>query len=413
MSRRTPISSLLLASAIGGLGLASPAARAQEDRARLDPLSVIQRLRENYRSRPFVETVEIDAQGEGQHKRETVRIASDGHGNVRLELDQLLLWTESTTVYAVNRLNAGVMFQAPLDSSDRAASFHKAIPSLPLPQLDMALAGKQPGRTPAPTHASKPGPADKESVWSPLPSCPLSTWELAQAMQDHGRTLTTMRGQGDTCRVALALVGDPPRFVEVKAVTGAALGTIDLKVDRLEEPVGKLGDDLRGRRTVDALADLKPITDDVTPGLAMPRFVLQPLDPSAAKGRSFLPEKQGYLVLIARSAEAAAATAPKVKALGRAKGVATRFVAVAPLADHGARDGLTKVFLDLGVSESCGVSFSARTTIDRFASASGGVAVCVDAAGLVCAVVPADAPDFVDRLEKGADAAKGGSATPH
>lgn len=349
------------------------AAAQPEPGAPIDPERLVTNLRKSYSGRPFVESMEVSAESAGQRRRETVIVRGSAKGEMRIELGDLILWTDGPALRAVHRLNAGVYAEFPLDDADRAASIIAALPPLPVPQLGLAL---------------QPRDA-RPSAWPPLPLCSPVHWDGALLTSVRGRPGAALTGTGETCTTRVITIGDPPRLVaisgEVRSPDGAAT-TLRSDIIRLDEPVGRLDADLRGRTKVPALTDLIAATDDARPGLACPELIAQPLGETETN-RVLPTGSPAVILLIARVSPEIDAAAKACSTAAGSAHTACRAVAVSPITDSTHRSGIVRLARTLQ-PKSAFISYSPRTTIDRFASGSPGVAVVTDATGLIAAVVP-------------------------
>lgn len=387
----------LSAAAIACLAAVSLGQRADPP-APLDPAHAVTQFRKAYFKRPFVESMEVYVVTPSERKRETVVIRGSIKGELRLELGELTLWTDGPRLLAVNRLNAGVYFEGVLEGPDRAAALTKLLPPLPVPQIGLAL---QPVTTAA-------------DAWGVSPLCSPLHWTRALAGQHAGRPGVELVASGETCSAGVIGVGDPPALVEVESRTQHDGITTTLRADitRLDEPVGRIDADLRARTRVASLTELTAMVGDVRPGLALPELIIEPLQRAERPAKAaFVPAGMaGVLVLMRDAAPEIEASVNACRAMvpparPGAAPVWFRVVGVAPLGDAKQRSSLTQVLgrVDAGAA---GVSYSARSTIERFAPGKAACAVVVDASGLVTAVIELPAAGGVDRLKAALDALK-------
>lgn len=380
--------------AIIALFAASECRAQPEPKAPLDPARVVSQFRKAYHKRPFVESLDITVQTPSDKNRETVTIRANAKGELRLELGDLILWTDKERLLGAHRLNAGTYFETPLDPADRAASLLAALPPLPIPQIALVL---------QPTTAA---PAD----WTVSPLCREPTWDRAIAASHGKKPAMVLEGSTPTASVRVAGVGDPPVivFADTKATRDDVTTTISADISRLDEPVGRIECDLRGRERVEHLTDLRVQTPDVRPGLAMPELIVDPLArPSGERERatSLLPEKRTCILLIfttapSASSDTADAFAQAVAESARLATVPLRVLAARSITDTAAGGTIERVMRKVSKpgakEEPAGfVSYSPPTTLARFAPAqeTPAVAVLIDGTGLVHAIIPADATD--------------------
>lgn len=375
--------------------LASAAsAPAQPDvKAPLDPAHVVSQFRKAYHKRPFVESLDITVRTASETRRESAVVRANIKGELRLELGDLIMWTEAppaNRLIAVHRLNAGTYFEAPLEGLDRAASLSRVLPPLPIPQIALVL---QP-------------PDAASSLWTVSPLATAPHWDTATAARRANKPAVVLAGTCEHAGVRVAGVGDPPQlvFADTKSTRDDLTTTISADITRLDEPVGKLEADLRGRTRVESLTDLRPQTPDLRPGLAMPDLIAQPVEPAAADARaslSLLPAGKPCVLLIFDAAQSQAVDPRAAEAVAAAKRAAVTFrtLAACGITDRGSREKATTL-MRRHAGAAAYISYSPPTTLWRFAPSSGApaVAVVLDATALVTAIIPTDTPDFANSL---------------
>lgn len=387
---------------LAGIMLHARAGGAPE-RAPLDPDSAVAELRRAYHKRAFVEAMEITVEDAGTRRRESVIVRANVKGELRLELGELRVWTDGAVLRAVHRLNAGTFYEAALDEKDRAGSFLAALPPLAVPQVGLVL---------------QPRDA-KATAWRPGPVCADLVWESAVAASHVRKPAVVLSGAGAGCSARVAAVGVSPvlTFAEMKAERDGVTTTVTARIERVDEPAGRLEADLRGRERVAALSDLRAMAPDVRAGLVMPELIGEPVERSGERAGPLVPVGRACVLVIfdatregGGAGEEALSDEKEIGEFLRAmrgaagrggEGVSFRMLAAASLTRAGARGGA--VALMKSVAPGAGfVSFSPGTTLGRFVAwsaeagaeagdgegATRGVAVVIDRSGLVIAVVP-------------------------
>jgi hypothetical protein len=376
--------------ACGAVAIAQPEAKAP-----LDPAHVVAQFRKAYHKRPFVESLDITVRTPSEKKCETVVVRGTIKGEIRLELGDLVLWTAGERLIGVHRLNAGTYFEAPLDPSDRAASLLRALPPLPVPEVALVLQ--------APT--APPG------AWAVSPLCVEPQWTKATAASQGKKPAVVLEGSTKSGTVRVAGVGDPPVlvFAETKSTHDDVTTTITADISRLDERAGRIEEDLRGRKRVSALSDLRPQTPDMKPGLAMPDLVAEQVE-RGERSDALVPTGKPCVLVIFD----AASVGPEVKKLlaladkaAKPAKVTLRLLAACSITDSESR---TKAVATMKrIAPGAGfVSYSGATTLARFAPKPGisAVAVMIDQTGLVQAIVPSDAETDAETLQKAVDSIK-------
>ncbi|MFM9958793.1 MAG: hypothetical protein ACKVZJ_12025 [Phycisphaerales bacterium] len=364
------------------------------ERAPLDPASAVGELRKAYHKRPFVEALEITIEAPGSRRRESVTVRGNVKGELRLDLGELHVWTDGPVLRAVHRLNAGTYFEAALDGADRAAAFLAALPPLPVPQVGLVL---------------QPRDA-KAASWMPSPTCVGLAWESAIAASHGRKPAVVLSGSAEACSARVAAVGSPPvlTFVETKSERDGVTTTVTARIERLEELVGKLDADLRGRERVAALSELRAVTPDVRAGLAMPELIVEPV--RRGEGRSRPPLTAGrpcVLLLFVPGDEAGETFVRGAHAAATAGGVDVRLIVACSLTEPKLRQRGVGLMNDLEAGAGF-VSYSPGTTLGRFVGAGVTAAgVVVDGQGLVRAVVSGgDGAGAVEEIRRGVEGLK-------
>ncbi len=380
-----PTASLVV---VACFALSHAAAAQPEPKAPLDPERVVAQFRKAYHKRAFVESLDVTVKTAAERKRESVTVRGSREGELRLDLGDLTIWTEGTRLLAVHRLSAGTYFEAPLDPADRAASMLGTLPPLPIPQIALVL---QPQTAPA-------------VDWTVSPLCREPAWEKATATHQSGKPAVVLEGSDKGVKVRVAGVGDPPVivFADTASTHDGVTTTISSEVTRLDEPVGRLACDLRGRERVEHLTDLRAQTPDMRPGLAMPEIIAEPLiRPAGERGRSpaVLPQGRACVLIMFSTApgegvERAEAFAAAAAEAARSSPAALRVLAVRSIADSAAGGTIERFMRKVSKpghkdNPVCFVSYSPPTTLARFAptSESRAVAIVIESSGLVQAVV--------------------------
>jgi hypothetical protein len=385
-ARLMPIAVLLC----GAVAIGQPEAKAP-----LDPAHAVTQFRKAYHKRPFVESLDITVHTPAEKRRETVVVRGTIKGEIRLELGDLVLWTAGERLIGVHRLNAGTYFEAPLDPSDRAASLLRALPPLPVPEVALVL---QP-------------PTAPPSAWAVSPLCVDPQWTKAIAASQGKKPAVVLEGLTKSGTVRVAGVGDPPVlvFAETKSTRENVTKTITADIARLDEPVGRIEADLRGRERVNALTDLRPQAPDMKPGLAMPDLIAEQVE-RGERSDALVPTGNPCVLVIFDASWAGSEVekflASADKAAKAAK-VPLRLLAACSITD---RDSRTKAAATMKrIAPGAGfVSYSGVTTLARFAPKPGvpAVAVMIDQTGLVQAIIAADAAADTETLRKAADSIK-------
>lgn len=377
-------SALVLALALGAVASAT---RGQEA-APVDPAHVVTSLRRAYHKRPIVESVEVEARTPSERRRESYVFRGNTRGEVRLELGDLLIWTDGPRLLAVHRLNAGVYFEAELEGDDRAAAVRAVLPPLPVPQLDLALQRIEAG----------------SAAWNPGLACGGgSGWTDAETITLGGKPGNALRSSDPECRRSAVCLGQPPRLLAVQSSVSkdGVETTVRATVTKLDEAVGRLDADLRGRERAASLGELRAEAGDVRRGVAMPEFVVEPLKRDGAKPGALVPAGKPVLIVIAAGMDdAAERTARSLRAAAGSAKVEFRLIAAAPIVDTPERRALFDAARRVD-DRGAWVSYSPQTTLRRLTSSSPAAMALVDSSGLVLAVEPLNAEGAEARVREG------------
>lgn len=355
-----------------------------QDTAPVDPAHVVAQLRRAYHKRPIVESVEVEARTPSDRRKETYTFRASAKGEIRLDLGDLILWTDGPRLLAVHRLNAGTYFEAELDPADRAASVRAALPPLPVPQLDLAL--------------QRPEAATAD--WNPgLPCADSVRWTEAAAITLAQKPGHVLRAADPDCRRSAVCLGQPPRLIAVQSsVTKDAVETtVRATITKLDEPVGRLEADLRGRDRVEHLTDLKAAAGDLRPGLAMPELIAEPLKRDGKPGTLLALGKPTLLIVAAGLDEKSEAAAKSLRAAATHAKADFRLIAAAPLIDTPARRALFDAARRID-DRAAWVSYSPQTTLRRLTTSAPAASAVIDHTGLITAVEPLDDAAARDRL---------------
>jgi len=358
------------------LAFAAPSPAQPDAKAPLDPAHVVAQFRKAYHKRPFVESLDITVRTASETRRESAVVRANIKGELRLELGDLIIWTEPARLLAVHRLNAGAFFQAPLEGPDRAAEFARVLPPLPIPQIALVL---QP-------HDAAP------SLWTVSPLAASPHWDTATAAHRAKKPAVVLAGTCEQATVRVAGVGDPPQlvFADTKSVRNDLTTTISADITRLDEPVGKLEADLRGRTRVESLTDLRPLTPDLRPGLGMPDLIAEPATRGPKDASSALTPlgKPAVIVIFRGGTPGIDNLLRSVRAQAPTPAASVRALAVCPLTDTKARAAAIALMNAAGVTGF--ISYSEATTLARFAPSDEQTAVVIftDGTGLVQAILP-------------------------
>lgn len=237
------------------------------------PEQVLSSLKAAYRAGPTAERVNLKLTRPNQPDRLTSLLVRIDPGtpdtidpslartpSIRLDLERIQVWMDTTSLRALSRLSARHAYEQARSSRVDAAAVREALPPIPIPQINWALAA---GTS-----------TDDEAILPPLAL--RATWTKADSTDRNQITLEGTTPAPSTGTIGLRLVVDS-RTWRARALSLSWPDGRALELSIIPMPItdpSTWGLDLSGRTRVETLAALERTRAEVEPGDPFPAITI-------------------------------------------------------------------------------------------------------------------------------------------